>query len=45
MSHLAGSVAITYEEQNEVLQTRRRNDVHKYETYFLAGRIIYSFAR
>ncbi len=33
----AGSVAITYEKQDEVLKKGHRNGVHKYKTYFQAG--------
>jgi len=33
----AGSVAITYEKQNEGPKVNHLNFVHKYQTYFLAG--------
>jgi hypothetical protein len=39
---LAGSIAITYEEQDEVLKKGHRNGTHKYKTNFQAGGIIYS---
>jgi hypothetical protein len=47
---LAGSIAITYEEQDEVLNEEQdevlkkghRNGTHKYKTNFQAGGIIYS---
>jgi len=40
---LAGSVAVIYEEQDEVIKARHRNGVHKYKTYFQAKLTIYSF--
>jgi hypothetical protein len=38
--HLAGIVAFTYEEQDEVLNKELRNGVHKYQTHIQATRII-----
>jgi acetyl-CoA acetyltransferase len=38
---MAGSIAITYEEQDEVLKKGHRNGAHKYKANFQAGRIIY----
>jgi hypothetical protein len=38
--HFAGSVAISYEKQDEVLKKIHRNGVHKYQAYLQAGRSI-----
>jgi hypothetical protein len=38
--NIAGTVAITYEKQDEVFNTELRNGVHKYQTHIQAVRTI-----